>query len=311
MHDSFRITFLTLFFVMNTAAAHAASIVRSIAVEGNVVFTSREILESIATRQSGVYSPSLAQADRMLLTDNYRRRGYLAPVIEFVPHQDLRDTSIVDLVITISEGKPTVVGFILPEGQQHFSFTDILSQFDLKVGDPLVEEVLENDIDQLLLRYERDGFPFAACQIGNLHARPGNDVDTVDVGLTVEEGNRVTIDEIRIEGNKETDPAVVVRETRIHSGETFNPVKVNAIKPRLLRLNIFSNVSDPELYVRNQKNGLLIKVQEGSTNTFDGVGLRDGPGNDFHEKSLRDQAEVEFSVGERRSCVARAERPVS
>jgi outer membrane protein insertion porin family len=64
---------------------------------------------------------------------------------------------------------------------------------------------------------------------------------------------------------------VVVRETRLSPGEFFNPAKVDAIKTRLSRLNIFSSVAEPELYMRDSTGGLLIRVQEGNTNTFDGI----------------------------------------
>jgi outer membrane protein insertion porin family len=89
--------------------------------------------------------------------------------------------------------------------------------------------------------------------------------------LKIDEGERVTIDEIRVTGNRETNASVVVRETRLSPGEIFDPAKVNAVRTRLSRLNIFSSVSEPELYMRGTTGGLLITVQEGNTNTFDGV----------------------------------------
>jgi outer membrane protein insertion porin family len=89
--------------------------------------------------------------------------------------------------------------------------------------------------------------------------------------LEIVEGTVVTIEEVSVEGNTETDPEVVVRETRIRTGELFDPSKNEVIRQRLQRLNIFSSVSEPELYLRNQSGGLLIRVQEGNPNTFDGV----------------------------------------
>ncbi len=135
----------------------------------------------------------------------------------------------------------------------------------------LVESALERDIANLLERYERRGFPFTRCAVAGVTHRSGPDIDSLDVALQIHEGERVTIEEIRVEGNKETDASVVVREMRVHMGDLFNPTKLEAVKPRLTRLNIFSSVSEPELYLRNGKGGLLVKVQEGRTSTFDGV----------------------------------------
>jgi len=64
---------------------------------------------------------------------------------------------------------------------------------------------------------------------------------------------------------------VVIREARAGLGEVYDPERVEAIRDRLTRLNIFSEVAEPRLYVRDGRGGLLITVREGSTNTFDGM----------------------------------------
>jgi outer membrane protein insertion porin family len=252
-------------------SANGAATIRSIAVEGNSVFTAREILGWLSSKQALAFSPTLIGADMTTIKENYRRRGYLAANVEERLSVSQNDSSVVDVTLAIHEGRQTLVGAIDIVGNAQFASPDILSPFDLKPGNPLDESVLENDIDDLLAKYERIGFPFAQCSVENLRVMKGEESDTLDISLIIDEGSRVTIDEIKVEGNKETDPSVVVRETRIASGEVFHPAKVEAIAPRLKRLNIFSDVREPELYVRNQKSGLLIKVQEGSTNTFDGV----------------------------------------
>ncbi len=257
--------------ILASVQLSAAPVIRSVDILGNSVFTAREVTGWLTTKQNLAFSPTIAEADKSVIKENYRLRGYLAADVRFDAAYSVPDSSFVDVTVSIAEGKQTVVGNIAFRGQNHFLSDEILTLFDTRSGDPLIESILENDIEELLIRYERGGYPFAQCNIESLDARAGEDADTVDLVLHVEEGNQVTIDEIRVEGNKETDPAVVVRETRIASGETFNPTKVEAIKPRLMRLNIFSDVSEPELYQRNDKSGLLIRVQEGSTNTFDGV----------------------------------------
>ncbi len=249
----------------------ADSSIRSIATEGNTAFTTREIKAWMSSKENLRYAAAILANDIKTIVEHYRRRGYLAasvrPLVAAVPD----DTSRVDLLLEITEGKRTITGRIAPHGNQQFSAEEILMLFDLKSGDPLDETTLESDIDILLGRYERIGFPFVQCHVENMQLHSGSETDTLDIELKIDEGNKVTIDEIRVEGNTETNPSVVVRETRIGPGEVFNPAKVNAIKARLNRLSIFSDVSDPVLYIRDNTSGLLIRVKEGSTNTFDGV----------------------------------------
>jgi outer membrane protein insertion porin family len=225
----------------------------------------------MSSRVSLEYSPGILQSDIRAILAKYRQAGYLDVDVNLESLIYSSDSATVDVGLSISEGRQTLLGRFLLSGQSQFADEEITSRFNAKVGEPLDAATLEQDVDELLSRYERIGYPFAQCRIGEVERRRGEETDSLDLTLEIDEGPRVTIDEIQVQGNKETDPSVVVRETRLQVGETFNPEKVDAIRQRLQRLNIFSDVSEPELYTRNNKGGLLIKVREGNTNTFDGV----------------------------------------
>lgn len=244
--------------------------IRAIDIRGNSIVTAREILAWLTLKPQLPYDSAIAAIDIVRIRDEYRRRGFLAADVR-LDAASRDQPSAVDIIITIAEGKQTVVGTLTLSGNTLLAAEDLLRHFDTRPGAPLDPVIFEQDIDNLLSRYEQHGFPFAHCTIHHIDIHHGDEQDSLDIVLAITEGPQITIDEIRVEGNKETDPAVVVRETRILSGELFNPQKVDAIKPRLKRLNIFSEVAEPELYVRNDTSGILIKVQEGTTNTFDGV----------------------------------------
>ena len=148
---------------------------------------------------------------------------------------------------------------------------ELFDLFESKPGQPLLPTLLEQDLDAVLRHYENHGYPFAECRVESLCTIPGPSYDSTFVSLSLTEGSRVRIDEVRVEGNRETSLDVIVREARIKLGEPFDPARTAAIRQRLQRLNIFSAVEEPELYLRQQVGGLLIRVREGSANTFDGV----------------------------------------
>lgn len=245
--------------------------IRTITLQGNSVFTDRQILELLSSRQSLPFSEAILNRDLQALLRFYQSYGYLDSRTELSVLSYSSDSSFVEITIGIAEGRRSVLARIQADGNHEFATSDVLNQFDLTPGDVLIESALERDIDNLLERYEQRGFPFARCVVTSVDRRSGLETDSLDIALQIDEGERVTIEEIRVQGNKETDASVVVRETRVNRGDLFNPTKLNAIKPRLTRLNIFSSVSEPELYLRSGKGGLLIKVQEGRTSTFDGV----------------------------------------
>ena len=252
-------------------ASGRSPLIRTIELNGNSAFTTREILQWLSSRPARDYSAPLLVNDRQMIVEHYRRQGFLAACVDSVQLVFTSDTSSVDLAIWISEGRQTVVGSITLSGVTALPPAELLGGFEVHKGDPLDESVLERDIESLLARYEHYGYPFAQCSVSRLSGRAGTDQDTLDITLAVLEHERVTIDEIKVEGNTETDPSVVVRETRISPGEVYNPAKIEAIRQRLNRLNIFASVDEPQVYLRRDKGGLLLRVQEGSTNTFDGV----------------------------------------
>ena len=245
--------------------------IRSVGVRGNTVYSAREITGWLVSRAGTPFSAAALRSDSARVVEAYRAGGYLAARARFDPPSFSADSVYVDVLLVVEEGRRTVVSRIGVEGSAHISAPDILDRFDTAPGEPLNPPLFEQDIEELLVRYEKLGYPFARCTVADLNSRPGALVDSVDLLLRVEEGDRVTIDEIRVEGNRETDASVITRETRLTPGELYSPAKVDAIRQRLNRLNIFSGVDEPELYVRDGHGGLLIRVKEGNTNTFDGI----------------------------------------
>jgi len=268
-----RVAALTALLLLGGALATAlcAPVVGSVRIDGAELFTTRELADRLATRPGLPFSPATLQDDCTLITSLYRREGFLAAAASCVRMEYSEDSARVDLFLAVEEGKRTVLGSLTLAGATVLTPDDLLTQFDTRVGDPLDEAGLEADIAVLLTRYERIGYPFVRCLVDSVRTRSNGPADSLDLLLRIEEGNRLTIDEVRVEGNTETETRVIVRETRIRYGELYDPARVQTIRQRLMRLNIFSAVNEPEVYVRKERGGLLLRVQEGNTNTFDGI----------------------------------------
>src|SRR5512140_66656 len=153
-----------------------------------------------------------------------------------------------------STASPTMVGEIRIEGNRALETRSLLSWMDTREGTTLVPAVLEADIDRMLTAYETAGYPFARTTVTDVSPLL-RDSTVLRVDLRIEEGPRVTLDEVRVEGNSETRADVILREVPLLPGEIYNKTKVDGIAPRLSRLNIFSRVDDPELYLRPDGTG--------------------------------------------------------
>jgi outer membrane protein insertion porin family len=245
--------------------------VGTLAVRGNLNVSTQKVLSWLSLRPGAPFSATTLTDDLAVIRSEYRSFGFLncLPSADKMRWSD--DSSRIDITLNILEGPQTLVGSVVLSGNSALGGATILEHFDLKPGMPFDREMLEADIGALLARYERLGYPFVQCRIDSLRIVEGEQNHLLDVGLSINEGPRLRIDEILVEGNTETMASVVVRETRLAEGELFDPAKISKIRDRLRRLNIFSEVAEPELFVRDTSGGLRIRVKEGTTNTFDGI----------------------------------------
>lgn len=249
----------------------AQPIIRSIDIRGNEKLSNRELLGAMLSKSSSYFSRAQLQQDLLKVLELYHQHGYYLARASLDKLVFAADSTSIDVELAMEEGELSRVGQVRIEGSSIFTSDEILQHFDTQPDKVFEPVVLEQDIENLLNRYEQRGHPFAKASIANISPREDSSVVQLFIRITIDEGPLVRINEIQVEGNKETKSNVIVRETRIRAGETYNHEKVRSMPQRLNRLNIFSSVSQPELFITPRGGLILIKVQEGPTNTFDGV----------------------------------------
>ncbi|HUI30425.1 MAG TPA: POTRA domain-containing protein [Candidatus Acidoferrales bacterium] len=181
------------------------------------------------------------------------------------------DTASPTLTIYLSEGPRLTIGKLLITGNKFFTFADLTTEFATRVGSPLNQDDLEKDIDYIIGKYNNSGFPLTKVHIDSIFVYGGDGTDSLGVALSVNEGERFRINAVRVEGNTETKDYVVLRAMRILPGAYYDQSEMANAKQRLQKLGFFQSVSDPELFEAGDTTGVLVKVVEGNTNTFDGV----------------------------------------
>ncbi len=190
--------------------------------------------------------------------------------------QFLEDSTVVYFAIFLNEGKQTLISDYKIVGNTVFSTEEIKTKFATTIGTPLQQNILEKDIDELLKHYENKGYPFTKIKIDSLQ------IDTSQLQLSfiieIEEGKQVSISEIQVTGNTITNTNVITREAKLLPNQIYQEEKIVRIQKNIERLQLFSSVSNPELYLLDtistdtiMKGGLKITVQEMNTNNFDGI----------------------------------------
>ena len=260
-----------LFLAASAFSSKERPIIHSVTIKGIHTLKESVLVTSLRTRPKARLSADDLSFDLKTLNAVCHEYGFYVATVRVDTSRSLQDTSAVEVVYTIVEGAPLNLAELVVSGCTDCPEESVLRGLGSQAGSRLDPAVVRRDIDVLLRWYERKGYPFTRIAVG------GIDVTTTSTGpglaleLFVDEGELVSIEEVRLQGNTETQDGVILREARVDMHILYDPDQVEKIQRRLSRLNMFSNVRQPEVYVGPRGGGLLIEVEEGNTNTFDGV----------------------------------------
>lgn len=249
--------------------------VRSINFIGNEAFPDDRLRREITTRQSrwwrffeksDNYNPGQVEYDRSQLTEFYTNEGYadfrvISSVAELTP--DRRDFY---LTFTVDEGEKYTFGDLKVSTQLEKLSGERLALFlPMKKGDQFKSKNIQDAIDSLT-------FAAGIAGYANVSIRPREVRDPVNhtIGLTfeVDEGARVYVERIDIQGNTQTLDRVIRREIRVAEGDQYNPVQLDNAKNRIRSLGFFT----PDKVEVNDEPGstadrtvIKVKVEEQAT----------------------------------------------
>lgn len=250
--------------------------VRNIRFIGNRDFSDSRLREVIRTRETrwyrffssdDNYDPDRLALDRELLRRFYLSDGYadfrvVSAVAELTP--DRKDFFITFMV---DEGKRYTFGKI----ETDIRLTDLKPEnvsesIDIESGDWYDAEMVETTIDKLTNDIGTQGFAFVDIRPRINRNRENR---TVDVTFEINEGPRVFVDRIDVEGNVRTADEVIRREFRLVEGDAFNPSKLRRSKQRLQNLDYFETVEVEQVPgSEDDKTTIKVGVEEKSTGSL-------------------------------------------
>ncbi len=261
--------------------------IESIRFVGNQAFGDGRLREVIRTRESrwwaflatdDTYDPDRLALDRELLRRFYLSEGYVdfrvqSVVAELTPERDR-----FFLVFTVEEGERYRVGTVKVQSNlPGLNTEEINHAVTLSEGDWYDANALEKSIDRLSDKVATLGYAF-------VEVRPRLDRNrekkTIDIVFDVQEGPRVFVERIDINGNVRTKDEVIRREFRLVEGDAFNAAKLRRSRQRIQDLDFFEKVSvDQVPGSAPDKAVVKVAVEEKSTGSLSiGAGFSTGSG---------------------------------
>ncbi len=250
--------------------------VRNIRFIGNRAYSDSRLREVIRTRETrwyrflssdDNYDPDRMTLDRELLRRFYLSAGYAdfrvaSAVAELTP--DRRNFFI---SFTVEEGDRYSFGDVkLDINLRGLKETDIADIIEIEKGDWYDIERVEKTIDDLTNAIGGLGISFVDVRP---RIKRNREDKTVSVTFEVNEGPRVFVERIDIEGNVRTSDEVIRREFRLVEGDAFNPAKLRRSRQRLQNLDFFESVKVEQVPGDGpDKTSVKVEVQEKSTGSL-------------------------------------------
>lgn len=266
--------------------------VRRIAFVGNKVFDDETLRDAVNTREtawwrfftsSDFYDPDRLNYDKELLRRFYLNEGYVDFRVLSAHAELAPDRKDFILTFTIEEGERYQFGKV--------EVTTNLKQLDLGAlrekitcaqNDWYNAEKVEKSVAQLTTAIGDLQYGFAQVQP---KMQPNKEKHTVDVNFTVNEGPRVFVQRIDVNGNTRTLDRVIRRQMKLSESDPFLITKMKKSEQAIRDLGFFEDVkvtstegSQPDQSVIN------VDVKEKSTGEISigaGFSSTDGPLGDF------------------------------
>jgi outer membrane protein insertion porin family len=250
--------------------------VRQIDFVGNTVFSKRQLAAVIKTSATNVlsfltggdaYDPDRVAADRELLRQYYRGKGYAdASVPSATAEYDPAKHGFA-LTFSIDEGPLYHFGDISLDC--HVPGLDpekLRGQLLIRTGAVFDGSALDKTSEIVAIEMAKLGFPFAQAVT---HTTRDPDARRIGVALVIEQGPRAYVERIEIHGNTRTRDYVIRREFDITEGDAYNKSLIDRAERHLKNLNYFKTVkisskpgSSPDRVV------LDVEVAEQATGNF-------------------------------------------
>jgi outer membrane protein insertion porin family len=246
--------------------------VKRIRIHGNHAFSDRKIKKAMKTREwwifsfltgSGVYRDEVIRGDVERIRELYHNHGYINVEISEPRVRLSDDKERLYIDISVSEGKQYKLGSIRIKGNTVFSEDKLFKHIESKPGRVFSRKGLRDDIDRIIDLYMERGY--ARADINPL-IRVDEEDSSVDVTLSITEGDIFRIGRIEITGNTKTRDKVIRREVRLDEGDIFNSKLLRRSYQRINNLDYFETVNiTPVPRVKEKLIDLNIKVKEKMT----------------------------------------------
>lgn len=208
-----------------------------------------EILGMIYTRKynlftswltgAGIYNEEALEQDRVTITNLLQNRGYADAKVDIHVREAKTEGKII-LEIDAERGPLFHFGKVTFDGNKLFTDQQIDALFKARPGDVYSPDKLRDTAQAIKDLYGRKGYIDTTVQYDTQLAA---NEPIYNVYYHIDEGQQYKIGMVRVFGNSQTESHVILRESLLVPGETFDSAKLKATQKRLENIGYFKSVN--------------------------------------------------------------------
>ncbi len=230
--------------------------VKNIQFVNNQAFQRKTLLDVIHSKRKSEFDARLVKLDKILLTNYYRKQGYLTTEV-FDSLVVNKTTSSVEIFYLLAEGHRYYLNQIVFNGNADISTSELTRQSkDIELNVPFDEAVLIDLRQKIENLYYDNGKPFAEINLDYEFAQ-----DTLVMAkVNIIEKQTIYIRDVKYLGLQESRKFIVKRELEFNKGEKYNREKILYSQENIYGTGLFDYVRfDLEPYV-NDTTGVTVKI---------------------------------------------------
>jgi len=249
--------------------------IRGIEIEGNTVYTDREIRKRLNTRTAkvwfigGRYDEMAFQEDLDRIKAMYGEKGYVEAEIASTSFDFSANGKSMFITIAVSEGPQYHVASVGVKGNEVFADEEIMELVRLKEEDEFNRFQVLLDGRNVSTFYSDAGYVYAAVLP---EVTLDEDKKIAHVLYSIQEKELVYLGQIEIANNIKTKDEVIRRELTMYPGERFDAKKIRRSMERMTNLGFFDreNPVDPSTRPSAIEGAedLILNVNEKETGAF-------------------------------------------
>lgn len=216
--------------------------IEKIEIEGNKAIKTEMLMQSLSEaglQEGEIFQQATLERIGIELSRAYLAQGRYDAAIE--PTVNKLPRNRVDIKIDIDEGKSSGVRHINVVGAKVFTQRELLEPMELqhptlfsffRGKDKYSREKLQGDLETLEAHYQNQGYVEFATRSVQVSITP--DQSSVYVTVNVHEGDRYTVDDVKLIGDvSDVDPDIVKALFLVKKGQVFNRALVTATEERI------------------------------------------------------------------------------